>query len=305
MDNFFSRSGQAFVEQGDKKISHTGWLIMANAGKNPIFYNLFLFFKYSHFIVKSNFQYRLNAVLLTFGVFIREFVNIVIIYLVLLKFGNLNNWNLNEMLFLFSLIYLSYSILVLFFTGIRDFSNLIHTGQFDRYLVRPLGLFFQIVVSKADYFASIGHGTVGVILFINTANAVGITWNPQNILYYLSALSGGVLIQLSIWMISASFSFWTIKADNIVGFLFWNIRKFAGYPISIFPLFIRNILMFVIPFAFVNYFPAQYFLNKPDMKMFWNGFIYLPPVVGVVMFIIVSCFWRISLKHYSGTGTAE
>jgi len=276
---------------------------MLNPDKKRKLYNLFLFCIFSKYAIKANFQYRLNAFLLSFGVFIREFVNIIIVYLLLKQFGSLNNWNLNEMFFLFSLLYLSYSLLVLFFTGMRDFSYLVHTGQFDRYLLRPVGLFFQIIATKADYFASIGHGTVGILLFLKTSQVIGVIWNWESIVYYLLALSGGILIQLSLWMISASLSFRTIKSDAIVNFLFWNVRKFAGYPLSIFPLFIRNILMFVVPFAFVNYFPAQYFLHKPDMGMFWSGLIYLPPVVGITLFLIVSLIWRISLRHYTSTGT--
>jgi ABC-2 type transport system permease protein len=262
-----------------------------------------LFLKYSRLLVKSNFQYRLNAFLLSFGVFIREMINIVVIYLLFKHFLNLNGWTLNEMLFLFSLLFLSYSLLVLFFTGVRDFSSLVHSGQFDRYLVRPVGLLFQIIASRADYFASIGHGAVGILLFLSTANSVGIRWTPVNVLYYSLMVTGGVMIQLSIWLLTACLSFWTIKSNSIIGFLFWNVRKFAGYPVSIFPAFIRILLMFVIPFAFVNYFPAQYFLRKPDMSVFPDFYLFLTPIVGFTMFVIVQALWKVSLRHYASTGT--
>ena len=60
-------------------------------------------------------------------------------------------------------------------------------------------------------------------------------------------------------------------------------------------------LIFVVPFAFVSYFPAQFFLRKPDLSMFWGGFLYLTPVVGIVMFafgIYVLAFWTKSLFKF-------
>lgn len=271
--------------------------------KNNFLFFIQVYLKYIKLLIKVKFQFRTDTFLLPIGVFIREMVSIILVYLLLKKFTLLNNWNLNEMFFLFSLLYISYSILVSLFSGIRDFSKLIHSGQFDAYLVKPLGIFFQIIASTADYYASIGHGTVGLILFLYTAKNIGIIWTFNNIIYYLIAIISGVLIQLSIWLLSASFSFWTVKTEEIINFLFFNTRKFAGYPISIFPVFIRNFLMFVIPFAFINYFPAQYFLRKDDLNLFWNGFIYLSPLVGFILIFVIFVFWKFSLKHYSSTGT--
>jgi ABC-2 type transport system permease protein len=274
-----------------------------NEVKQPGFSrSLILFLKYSKLIFKAKFEYRFNALLTSFAVFARESAGIVIVYLILKQFVSLNNWTMNEMLFLFSLLFLSYSLLIFFFTGIRDFEELVYSGEFDRYLVRPQGLLFQIIASKADYYASIGHGTVGIILFLKTANTIGIHWDARNIIYYLLAVAGGVMIQAAIFLAFSCFSFWTVRVRNLMDLMFFNTRKFAGYPISIYPWIIQKLLIFVIPFAFVNYFPAQYFLRKPDMTLFWHGYLYLTPVVGIVMFALVSIFWRFSLRHYSSTG---
>ena len=261
-----------------------------------------LYIKFSKLIIKSRFQYRVDSVLRTLAVFCREAANIVIVYFTLLKFGELNGWTMKEMFFLFSLIFLSYSIMILLFTNIRDFDYLIHSGEFDRYLVRPRNLLFQVIASDSDYFAGIGHGAVGLVLFFSTTNSLGIEWNCRSIIYFLVTLLGGVAIQFSIFMFFACTSFWTIKSENLRYFIFNNTRKFAGYPISIYPAIIQKILIFVVPFAFVNYFPAQYFLRKPDMGLYWGGYIYLTPIVGILTVILVYVLWRVGLKHYSSTG---
>lgn len=80
------------------------------------------------------------------------------------------------------------------------------------------------------------------------------------------------------------------------------MRKFAGYPISIFNKLIQSVMIYVVPFAFVNYFPAQYLLRKDDMANYPQIYIYIAPLVGVVVYLAAYVFWRISVRHYKSTG---
>ena len=84
--------------------------------------------------------------------------------------------------------------------------------------------------------------------------------------------------------------------------LYYNARKFAGYPISIFSKGIQAVMIYVVPFAFVNYFPAQYLLRKDDMVLYHEAYMYIAPLVGVVIYVIAYLFWRISVKRYTSTG---
>jgi ABC-2 type transport system permease protein len=261
-----------------------------------------LYFSFCKMSLKTQFMFRIDAVLRAVAVFIREITNVLIVYLILIQFPDLGGWNLNEMLFLFSFIFLTYSILIAIFTGFRDFEEIVYTGALDRYLIRPRGIMFQLIASQADYLATIGHGAVGIILFLKASSAVGIDWTLQNVLYLLIALIGGVLIQGAIFIFFSCLNLWFVRTGNIFDMLFYNTRRFAGYPLSIFPKVIQQLLIFVVPFAFVNYFPAQFFLHKADMNYFWNGFMYLSPLVALLLFTAVSIFWHISLKKYTSTG---
>lgn len=257
---------------------------------------------YTKTTLKSWFQYRVDAVLRSFAVFLRESTGIIVIYFTLLKFGSVNGWDIYEMLFLFSLLFLTYGILIIFFTGLRDFDRTVRNGSFDRFILRPRGLLFQIICENSDWFAAIGHGTLGIVLFVVSAGKVGIQWNAGSILYYISAVIGGVLIQGAVFLFFAAINFFLLKTDNLKDLLYWNLRKFAGYPISIFHQAIQVLLLYVVPFAFVNYFPAQYLLRKSDMSGYPQAFLYLTPVIGVVMYLLAYGFWRFSLKYYKSSG---
>lgn len=263
---------------------------------------LYLAGLYTKTIMKSWFQYRVDAVLRSLAVFLRESAGIVVIYFTLLKFDNLNGWNIYEMFFLYSILFATYGILIIFFTGLRDFSKIVRTGNFDRYILRPRGLLFQIIFADADWFAAIGHGGLGIVLFIVSAGKVGVVWSFGTIIYYGMALIGGVLIQGAIFLFLATLSIYLIETTSIKNLFYYNGRRFAGYPISIYSKAIQVCLMYVVPFAFVNYFPAQFLLRKPDMAGFPEIYMYLTPVVGVGMYLAAYGFWRYSIRHYKSTG---
>ncbi len=261
-----------------------------------------IYFHYSRNTIRIWFQYRLEAILRSFAVFFRESTNVIVIYFTLKTFGCINGWNSDEMFFLYSLLFLTYGILIVFFTGLRDFGYIINKGEFDRFMLRPRGLLFQVIASNSDWFAAIGHGGLGVILFVFSAGRVGIEWNIAAILYYLTCIISGVLVQGAIFLILASLSFYLIKTNNIKDITYNNAREFAGYPISIYPKVLQVFMIYIVPFAFVNYFPAQFFLRKSDMELFPYAYVYISPVIGIFFFILAYCVWKVSIRHYKSSG---
>lgn len=257
---------------------------------------------YTKTIMKAWFQYRSNALLSSFTVFFREATGIIVIYFTLMKFGTLRGWNIYEMLFLYSLLFLTYGIMIIFFTGLRDFGKTVRNGDFDRFILRPRGLLFQIIFTNADWFAAVGHGGLGVVLFVISANKVGIKWSVGNIVYYVFTVLGGVLIQGAIFLFLAVLNIYLLETGSLKELFYWNMRKFAGYPISIFSKAIQVCMIYVVPFAFVNYFPAQYLLHKPDMNEYPGIYMYITPIVGLGMYLLAYGFWRYSLKYYKSSG---
>ncbi|MCQ4022120.1 MULTISPECIES: ABC transporter permease [unclassified Ruminococcus] len=263
---------------------------------------LSLFFAYAKSGLKTRFQYKLDAIVTTFAVFLREAAGIIAMYLALLKFDTINNWNINELMFLFSLIFITYGIFIVFFMALRDFSDWIKHGDIDRVMLRPRGILTQLVMCGADWLAALGHGTLGIVLFIISANSVGIEWNAVTIIYYIVTIASGVLIQGAVFLFFSAISIYFIETRSLKEIMYWNLRRFAGYPISIYNKLIQTLLIFVVPFAFVNYFPAQFLLRKPDMAAYPEWFMYISPFVGIVLYVIAYAFWKFSMRFYKSTG---
>lgn len=257
---------------------------------------------YTRIIFRSWFQYKVDAILRSLAVFMREATAIIVIFFTLLKFDTLNGWNIYEIIFLSSLVYVTYGILIIFFTGLRDFGNTVRSGGFDRYILRPRGLLYQLIFANADWFAAVGQGGLGIVLFIISASKVGVVWTPLRIVYYILTITGGVLIQGAIFLFLATLNIYLLETNALKDVFYWNTRRFACYPISIFHKAIQFLMTFVVPFAFVNYFPAQFLLRKDDMASYPAIFMYITPLVGLVMYLLAYAFWRFSIKYYKSSG---
>jgi len=196
-----------------------------------------------------------------------------------------------------SFVFLTYSLCILIFTGLRDFEGITHHGEFDAYLTKPLNPLFQVIARRSDVMATFGHGAMGLVLFIYSANQTGVSFRFSSLAVLIPVLAGGVLLQGGILLFAASLTFWTTKSSEIQSLLFYLMRGFIAYPLSIYPTLIRYLLTYILPFAFVSYYPAQYFYRGQASRV---GL--YTPAVALLVFGFALLVWRRGLKRYSSTG---
>jgi ABC-2 type transport system permease protein len=77
----------------------------------------------------------------------------------------------------------------------------------------------------------------------------------------------------------------------------------SSYPISVYKRWFRNTLIFVIPLAFVNYFPALYLLGKTDPTGLPYIMRFLFPLASTAAMILSVKFWNYGVRHYKSTGS--
>jgi ABC-2 type transport system permease protein len=62
-------------------------------------------------------------------------------------------------------------------------------------------------------------------------------------------------------------------------------------------------ITFLVPFAFIKYYPVYYFLDKTGDTLFFPILQYGTPVVGLVLFFLAYQFWRVGVNKYESTGS--
>ena len=116
------------------------------------------------------------------------------------------------------------------------------------------------------------------------------------------AIASGTLIYSGVWIALATIAFWIVDAIELVNAFTYGGNFLSGYPITIFGRWLRNLVVFVIPIAFVSYFPALYVLDRPDDLGLPEALRYLSPVVAVVTAIVAILVWENAVRHYRSAG---
>jgi ABC-2 type transport system permease protein len=227
----------------------------------------------------------------------------IVIWVVIDKFKAIGAWSAYEVLFLYSLNLFSYAIAGSFFyQPCAYLSQGIRTGEFDLVLTKPLNSFAFLVFRRIDT-GHIGHIVVACVVMVICIVRLQISMSVSGILFLCVTLLSGALIQGAAFVITTVPAFWIVRSEAIQGIFFWNLKDFIRYPISIYHVSIQVVLTLIIPYAFVSFYPAQYFLSKNDFLIFHPVFRFLAPIVGALMFAGAIAFWNLGVKHYESTGS--
>ena len=252
--------------------------------------------------MKIHFETRLLWLLKITSIAVVYAADILVIYFMVLRFENIGDWNAHEVLVLYAFFLLSYSICGNFF--MNPFTRLpqyIKSGEFDSILTKPVNplIFLMCKDVAAGY---IPHITLSLIMFGTSFHALGLQMTFGKLVFLLLNLVGAAMVHASVFMFSGTAAFWMVQ-NRAVSNLLWQVKSFVHYPLSIYPRFIQFILTVLVPFAFINFYPAQHLLGKNDFLFFPSWLQYVTPLVGGFLFFLGYQFWNFSLKHYKSTGS--
>lgn len=193
--------------------------------------------------------------------FLIQFGGLAFIALVFQQIPDLMGFGFHELLFIYGFANIPRGIDHMFTDNLWLLAgNIVVTGEYDRYLIRPLSPLFQIIAQRFQP-DGIGEMAIGVGLVIYASAELGLVWSLAKVGLFVLMVLLAALIYTSIKLILASLAFWFKRSQSIL-FLFYSTSEFAKYPLEIYHRAIRTTLTFIIPFALTAYIPAAYFLNR-------------------------------------------
>ena len=251
--------------------------------------------------VLTTLEYRENFVLWSLFTIVYHGSAIATLWIVLHAFPSMRGWTFGDMAFLYGLWMLAHAANNTFFSTVGDVPEKIRDGEFDRVMIRPLDALFQVIATPGQVFPD--ELMLGAVYFVAATWYAHVRVDATFLLFVPLIVAGGALIDLAINLAISTVAFWFVRVDALKWFVLQLEAEFTRYPIGIYSRGVRLLLTFVIPFAFMNYFPAAYFLHKPD------GALALPlvaglftPLIGLVCVAVAYAFWRYGLKRYQGVG---
>ena len=106
-------------------------------------------------------------------------------------------------------------------------------------------------------------------------------------------------------LVISSLSIWLVHAERINWWADTVFNSFGNYPLTIYGGVVRFGFTFVLPLAFVSYFPASVILDREHELTELSlspALAYGAPLAGIVTFGLALAFFRFALGRYRSTG---
>lgn len=252
--------------------------------------------------LRSQMQYKVSFLLALFGSFLVNAAEFGVVVVLFGRIPRLADWSLPEVALLYGLSGVSFALAEILAAALDNFQLHIVRGTFDRVLVRPRGALFQVI---AEDFAFRRLGRVaqsGLVLAIAT-QLLAVAWTPNKLAMLSVALACGTIIYFAIFVLGAVFCFWTVQGKEATHVFTYGGDALASFPIDIYGGWLRRFFTFVVPLAFVNYYPALYLLDRPDPLGLPPVARLLSPVAAALMAGLAWYGWRAGVHRYQSTGS--
>lgn len=224
--------------------------------------------------------------------------------LILQRFEGIGGWTLGEVAFLYGMIEAAFGLMDMLFAGFDPpyFGRHVRLGQFDQLLLRPVNITLQILGSRLE-LRRIGRIAQGFVIFGVALALIDVHWNPAKIVYLPLVLASLVSFFGGLFIVGATLSFWTVESLEVINILTYGGNEMMAYPMHIYRDWMRRFFTFIVPAIFLNYYPALYFLDKPDPFNLPPFAPFLAPVVGLGTLGVALSFWQLGIRHYTSTGS--
>lgn len=254
--------------------------------------------------LQSQLQYRMAFILETvIGTFILSLFFLSLV-LVLERFKSIGGWTLGEIAFLYGLVETGLSTANMIFSGFDGhvFGQRIRRGDFDQLLLRPASTTLQVFGSKF-VIRRLGRILQGVAIFIIALTLTDIHWTALKLIYLPIVLLSMICFFGGFFMVEGTITFWTVESIEAINVFTYGGGEMMSYPMHIYQDWMRYFFTFIVPAIFLNYYPALFFLDKPDPFNLPPFAPFLAPFAGLGLLAAALMFWQFGLKHYQSTGS--
>jgi len=249
-------------------------------------------------------QYRTSFMLDALGTFLINFTDLLSIWIIMNHTPLMGGWTLGEIALLYGLVTASFGLHELV-QGAFDndvFADYIQRGLFDQLLTRPLPIVFQMLT---EFFPlrRLGRITQGFFALGLGVWLSHVRWTLGKVLFVPLIVLGGVVFFMAISIAGCTLCFWTVKSTEIVNIFTYGGQALLSYPMSVYQQWMRQFFTYILPMAFINYFPALYLLDKPNPFGLPSFVPFLAPLVCCAMFLLSLRLWRFGVGRYQSTGS--
>jgi ABC-2 type transport system permease protein len=252
--------------------------------------------------IRSQLQYRLSFWLNLVGTALITFLDFAMILVLFHQVDALGDWSVAEVGVLYGISCVAFALADLVFGHLDQLPEMIRKGDFDQVLVRPLGSLLQ-VISTDFALRRLGKLSQGLVVLAIALAYADVDWTLGRAAMLVVAIAAGCAIFAGVWVALSTIVFWLIDSHEAVNAFTYGGNYLAQYPVNIFGPWLRRLVVYVIPLAFVAYFPALYVLGKEDALGLPRAFQFASPLVAVAAGLAGWALWRTAVRRYRSVGS--
>lgn len=256
-----------------------------------------LYRRYASICVAGAMQYKMSFFLMIFARCLASFGEFLAIRFLFSDLKAIGEYSYGEVLLCFSVIQMSFTLSELFGNGFKVFDGMIKNGEFDRMLLRPVSPILQVVGSRFE-IGRTGPLVTAVITLALGIRSCTVVWNLPRICTLLLMIAGGTFLFIGLFLLGASFCFFTIEDASIINVLTYGAKTHGKYPIDIYGTGIMRFCTYIIPYTLIQYYPLQYLLGRSD-----NGMLACYPFGIVVFWLFCYGIWCLGVRNYKSCGS--
>ncbi len=239
--------------------------------------------------------YRINFFFQLFQSLLSLVVAVAGISVIFSYTDTLGGWGPEEILALVGVYLLVGGIIGLVIQpGMEQFIESVRDGTLDFTLTKPEDAQLLVSIQQINIWSLIDMA-LGLGVLITALVRLGEKVGGGQAGEFILMLIAGAIIIYSFFLILATLSFWFVRVENILT-IFQSMYEAGRWPVSLYPGWLRYGLTFVIPVAFATTVPAEALTGRLN----WETLL-VAVALALVLFIVSRLFWRVGLRHYSGT----
>ena len=250
--------------------------------------------------VRAAWAYPTSFFMLILGSLLITALDFVGIWVMFASIDTLGGFELQEVALLYGATGVGIGIADTLIGSVERIGVYVRTGRLDQMLTKPVPLLVQVC---ADQFTLRRLGRISQAGVIFGWAATYVDWTPSRIVVAVVMVASSTVIFFALFTGFSCIQFWTIDASEFANAFTYGGNTLTQYPLSIFPREVMVALTFVLPIAFVNWYPCLYLLGREDPFGLPTWLQFCSPIAAVVCLAGALLIWRSGVRHYTSTGS--
>lgn len=249
-------------------------------------------------LIKEKMEFRASFIFQTIVTVVGVAASYASILIILNRFDSIGDWNSNEVLLLYSIGSLCYSVSnAVLGVPMKWLGRSANQGELDSVLIRPVDPLLQIVLRQFSF--KVAPVIMSLVVFCLVL-IVMIDEVPLHLVILVPfSILGGIFVEAALMIMIGSLGIVFYDAKALFRFYSESLHEIIKYPLNIFPTGIR-LFALIIPLGFVSYVPIG---CMTDHLPFGAIGMLSPVAVGILSLAISHRVFSACISRYASSGT--